>query len=114
MRSTQLSEALAAALRTEPDRTGPFLTVSQFESKHPATRHRMRGWIMRADLNLPDFAGLSDAVVRVGRSVLLDESAVFRWLASRRNQPKSRARNPHGRSGKGDSGATTRSRADTP
>ncbi len=100
MGTTQLSEALASALGSGHSGTGPFLTVAQFEEKHPATKGRMRQWIMRADLNLPDFAGLSEAVVRVGRSVILDESCVLKWLESRKGQPKSKARNPHGCVGK--------------
>lgn len=100
MGNTQVAEALASALAGESARRGPFLTVTQFEEKHPATRSRMRGWIMRADLNFPDFAGLSDAIVRVGRSVLVDEAAAINWLDSRKHQPKSPARNPHGCVGK--------------
>ncbi len=94
------AEALASALNAGPPRVGPILTVDQFEEKHPATKHRVRGWIMRADLNLPDFAGLSDAVIRVGRSVMVDEAAALQWLSTRKHQPKSRARNPHGCIGK--------------
>lgn len=80
---------------------GPVLTIRQFESKHPASARRLRGWIFRADIGMPDFSGLSDAVIRVGRSVMVDEPTVLRWLASRTNQPKSPARNPHGSAGKG-------------
>lgn len=99
MGKSNLDEALHNALKEGPAR-GPFLTVNQFEQRHPATRHRVRGWIMRADLNLPDFTGLSDAVIRIGRSVMLDEAAVLNWLESRKHQPKSRPRNPHGCIGK--------------
>lgn len=91
-----LAEALASALNGKSPSLGPVLTVNQFEEKHPATKNRMRGWIMRADLDLPGFAGLSDAVIRVGRSVMLDEAAVLLWLSAHKHQPKSRARNPHG------------------
>jgi hypothetical protein len=79
---------------------GPILTVSQIEDKHPALQGRMRGYIMRADLGLSNYEGLSVAVIRVGRTVMLDESAVLHWLESRTQQPKSRPRNPHGRVGK--------------
>lgn len=79
---------------------GPVLTVKQFEEKHPGTRGRMRGYIFRADVGMPDFAGLSGAVVRLGRTVMLDEAAVLAWLASRTQQPRSPARNPHGRAGR--------------
>lgn len=99
MTGTQITEAFASAL-AEFGKKGPYLTVAQFEDKHPATKRRMRGWIMRADLNFPDFAGLSDAIVRVGRSVLVDEAAAINWLESRKHQPKSPSRNPHGCVGK--------------
>lgn len=93
---TNFADVLASALRAKPARVGPVLTVNQFEERHPATKNRMRGWIMRADLNLPGFSELSDAVIRIGRSVMLDEAAVLAWLQAHKNQPKSRARNPHG------------------
>jgi hypothetical protein len=80
---------------------GPVLTVSQFEDRHPAMKGRMRGYILRADLGLSLYAGLADGVIRIGRSVMLDESAVLRWLEGRKHQPRSRSRNPHGRVGKG-------------
>ena len=79
---------------------GPILTIQQFEEKHPGTQGRMRGYIFRADVGLPIYVGLCDAVIRVGRTVMLDESRVLKWLESRSHQPKSRARNPHGRVGK--------------
>lgn len=100
MGSTQLSEALVSAFGSGHAGTGPYLTVSQFEEKHPATKNRMRGWIMRADLNVPGFVGLSEAVVRIGRSVILDESCVLKWLETCKGQRKSKARNPHGCVGK--------------
>lgn len=79
---------------------GPILTVPQFEEKHPGTKNRMRGFIMRADLGLPEYDGLCDAVIRIGRSVLVDESQVLQWLETRTNQAKSLARSPHGRAGR--------------
>jgi hypothetical protein len=79
---------------------GPILTIQQFEEKHPGTQGRMRGYIFRADVGMPIYAGLCDAVIRVGRTVLLDEARVLQWLQSRSHQPRSQARNPHGRLGK--------------
>lgn len=78
---------------------GPFVTVSQFEEANPGVRNRVRGFIMRADLGLAEYAGLAEAIIRVGRSVLIDEAAAVRWLQSRARQPKSAPRNPHGRAG---------------
>jgi hypothetical protein len=82
------------------DPAGPYLTVAQFEALHPGLKNRMRGYIMRADIGLGDYAGLAEAIIRVGRSVVIDESAAIRWLRSRAGQPKSRGRNPHGRAGR--------------
>jgi hypothetical protein len=79
---------------------GPILTVSQLEEKHPALKGRLRGYILRADLGFSLYAGLADAVIRVGRSVMVDEAAALRWLETRKHQPRSRGRNPHGRAGK--------------
>lgn len=79
---------------------GPLLTVSQFEERHPATRNRMRGYIMRADLGLAMYAGLSHAIIRIGRSVMLDESIALSWFKSMAARPKSTPRNPHGSAGK--------------
>src|SRR5688572_29911012 len=79
---------------------GRILTVPQIEERHPALKGRMRGYILRADLGLSQYVGLADAVIRVGRSVMLDEVAVLKWLEGRKHQPRSRARNPHGRPGK--------------
>jgi hypothetical protein len=79
---------------------GPLLTVSQFEERHPATRDRMRGYIMRADQGIPMFAGLSNAIIRVGRSVMIDEMIALGWFESLANRAKSQPRNPHGRAGK--------------
>ena len=94
---TVSAESIRALL---PKVQGPIVTVLQFEERHPGTSGRMRGYIMRADLGLPDYTGLSDAVIRIGRTVMLDEAAALKWLQSRLHQPKSRARNPHGRAGK--------------
>ena len=55
---------------------------------------------LRADLNAPDYAGLRDAVVRLGRSVYIDEGPFLAWLSTRRAAPPVAPRNPHGRGGK--------------
>jgi hypothetical protein len=94
------TKMLASAIAANSAMEGPVVTIAQFEARHPATRNRMRGWIFRSDLGLPDFDLLRSAVFRIGRSVLLDEHGVLAWLKTRANQPPDRARNPHGRRGK--------------
>lgn len=93
-------ECVVLDLPIKSEVKGPILTVTQFEERHPGTRKRMRGFILRSDIGYPDYVGLRDAVIRVGRTVLLDEAAVIRWLEARKRQPRSEGRNPHGRAGK--------------
>src|SRR5688572_9733427 len=42
---------------------GPILTVTQFEDKHPATRGRMRRYIMFADNGISAYANLKCGVI---------------------------------------------------
>jgi hypothetical protein len=48
-------------------------SVDQIEAEHPGVKGRMRTWIKRADAGDPDFAWLKFCVIRVARSVLIDE-----------------------------------------
>ena len=84
----------------EVDYPARLLTIAQLEEAHPGFKGRTRGYILRADLNSPDFAGLRDAVVRMGRSVYVDELRFLGWTMSRRAAAPDKARNPHGRAGK--------------
>lgn len=77
-----------------------LLTVTQTEEAHPATKGHLRTWIVKADCGNPDFLGLRDAVVRLGRSVYIDEPFFVAWLRSRAGVPPAPSRNPHGRAGK--------------
>lgn len=77
-----------------------LLTVRQTEDAHPAFKGRLRTFILHADLNAPDYAGLRDAVIRLGRSVYIDEGRFLSWLHTRRGAPPAAPRNPHGRGGK--------------
>jgi hypothetical protein len=97
MQTKEVTEALAEAANAVPRMRGPILTIQQFEEKHPATRNRMRGWILHSDAGFHGFAALRNCVIRVGRSVMLDEAGVIDWLASHSGRPPSPARNPHGR-----------------
>lgn len=48
-------------------------SVEQIEAEHPGVKGRLRQWIHRADAGDADFAWLKFCVIRVGRSVLIDE-----------------------------------------
>ena len=48
-------------------------TVDQIEGEHPGIKGRLRTWIARADAGDADFAWLKFCVIRVARSVLIDE-----------------------------------------
>lgn len=64
-----------------------LLTVPSFSQKHPAfSQPSLRGLIDKARTRRSSRGpvagnGLSAAIVRVGRRVLLDEEAFFQWLA---------------------------------
>jgi len=77
-----------------------LLTVAQLEERHPGVKGRVRGFILRADLNAPDYAGLRDAIIRLGRSVYIDEVRFLAWLRMLAGAPPEPSRNPHGRAGK--------------
>lgn len=67
-----------------------LLTVAAFSSRYPAwTPASLRALIFDADQNGLAQAG---ALVRLGRRVLLDESAVFRWIAAQQRKPHRTAR----------------------
>jgi hypothetical protein len=55
-----------------------LLTVKQFAEKHPAfSEGSLRHHIFHEETN-----GLSAALVRIGRKVLIKEAAFFDWIAS--------------------------------
>jgi hypothetical protein len=68
-------------------------SVLQIEQRHPGLQGRMRGWIHRADSGDPEFAGLRRAVIRVGRSVLIDELRFVEFLRQRSLIPPAPPRN---------------------
>jgi hypothetical protein len=61
--------------RLEEDPPPPIraYSVDQIEAEHPGTKGRMRTWIKRADAGDPEFAWLKFCVIRVARSVLIDD-----------------------------------------
>ena len=77
-----------------------LVTVSQLEAAHPALKGRVRGFLVRADWSQPDYQGLREAVVRIGRSVYIDEPRFLGWVTSHRAAGPATPRNPHGRAGK--------------
>lgn len=100
MKNAAVAEAFASALQDGPPMRGPFFSVAQLEARHPAFKGRVRRWILHADAGCSGFDGLRGCVVRIGRSVLLDEAGILNWLSSHAGHPPSVARNPHGRMGK--------------
>jgi hypothetical protein len=58
-------------------------TINQIEERNPGVKGRMRSWIHRADRGDPEFAGLRHAIIRVGRSVLVDELRFIEFLRQR-------------------------------
>ena len=77
-----------------------IITVAQTEERHPAVKGRLRGFILRADLGDPDYDKLREAVIRLGRSVYIDESRFLAWMRSHAGAAPAQPRNPHGRGGK--------------
>ena len=67
----------------------PLLSVKQFSEKHPAfTQSSLRALIDKARERYSSHGvvpgnGLAAAILRIGRRILLDEEAFFRWLASK-------------------------------
>lgn len=65
----------------------PLFSVKRFSEKHPAfTQSSLRNLIDKAkgrhsSRGLIEPNGLATALVRVGRRVLIDEGAFFKWLA---------------------------------
>ena len=59
------------------------VTVKQLEERQPGTAGRVRGWIHRADAGDAAFAWLRPAVIRIGRSVLIDELRFVEGLRQR-------------------------------
>lgn len=53
-----------------------FLTVRQFAAKYPAFPQGGLRWMIFHENN----NGLSKAISRVGRKVLIDEDAFFSWV----------------------------------
>lgn len=72
-------------------------SIDQIEAEHPGIKGRLRSWIFRADAGDADLSWLKFCVIRVGRTVLIDEvrfrdslyqrTAIPAWVARRTKQP---------------------------
>jgi hypothetical protein len=76
--------------RPSPQPAGPFYTVQQIADRHPAfTVRTLRHWIFNAQdrsagngsrrVTIPG-NGFARVIVRKGRRVFIDETALFEWL----------------------------------
>src|SRR5438552_3307484 len=68
-------------------------SIDQIEAEHPGIKGRLRHWIHRADADDPAFAWLKFCIIRVGRSVLIDEVRFRDSLYQRTAIPAARPRN---------------------
>jgi len=69
------------------------LTVDQIEALHPGCAGRVRQWIKRCDARDVEFLGLRLAIIRIGRSVLVDEIRFRNFLYERSAAEPATARN---------------------
>jgi hypothetical protein len=69
-------------------------TVEQIEERHPGVKGRLRQWIHRADAGDPAYAWLKFCVIRIERSVLLDEVRFRDSLYQRTAIPAAPSRPP--------------------
>jgi hypothetical protein len=69
-----------------------LVTVEQAEATNPALKGRTRAWIHKADTGHPEYIGLRRAIVRVGRSLFINEHALHEWLAQRAAMPPAPSR----------------------
>lgn len=67
-------------------------TVRQTEERHPGLEGRLRAWICRADAGDPEYSWMREAIVRVGRSVFIDELSFDYWLIKQAGKPPAPSR----------------------
>ena len=96
MRSTQQHSEIASSLIAaypEADQRRVVLTVRQFNQRNPAfSESALRNLIFKADTRQSTRGeipgnGLLEAgvIVRIGRKVLIDETAFFAWVNNLKN-----------------------------
>jgi hypothetical protein len=87
-----------------PERAAPrdLFTVRQFADRRPAwSTQALRNLILNAEDRLTSRGeripgnGLAEAgaIVRIGRRVLIDEGAFFRWIAAQQKKPHAATNN---------------------
>jgi hypothetical protein len=79
--------------KAEPPDEMRLLTCDQVEEAHPAfNKQKLRTLISKADNGDPNFADFKAAIVRVGRSVFIDDVRFRAILSARRNLPPAPSR----------------------
>jgi hypothetical protein len=68
-------------------------TVEQMEEGHPGIRGKLRGWITKADAGDPTFGWLRMCIIRIGRSVLINDVEFRLHLYAHTGTPPAPARN---------------------
>ena len=79
-------------LERDPPPPIRVFTIDQIEAEHPGLKGRIRQWIARADASDPDFRWLKLAVIRVGRSVFVDDVKFRDGLHQRAAMPPAPSR----------------------
>ncbi len=65
-----------------------LLTVGQFSAKHPAFTEQSLRWLIfqakprQSSRGLIEPNGLEEAILRIGRKVLIDEARFFDWVSN--------------------------------
>lgn len=80
-------------LEEEPPPPMRVFSVDQIEAAHPGLKGRLRQWIKRADSGDPAFHWLKLCVVRVERSIFIDDVLFRDKLHQRTALPPAPARN---------------------
>jgi hypothetical protein len=82
-----MQNSISGGQLEQSNKPRPLFTLPSFSKKHSAwSQPALRGLIDKARTRMSSRGpipgnGLSKAIVRVGRRVLLDEEAFFLWLA---------------------------------
>lgn len=57
-----------------------FLTLREFSNKHPSFSHNHLRWLMKNR----EKNGISLAIIKIDRRLMIDESKFFEWLDTKR------------------------------
>jgi hypothetical protein len=72
-------------------------TVEQEEAEHPGLKGKLRDWNKQAYAGNPDYAWFTLCIIRVGRTVLIDDVRLRDMLYQRTALPPAPPRNPEGK-----------------